>query len=253
MLGAVLLGLVSQLGLDKQLYVLGAGLALFGAAQIGLRAAQAKGALAQIMSDLAQMPPQMRQLAFAQFFTWTALFILWIYTTPVVTREAFGANDTASAAYNAGADWVGVMFAFYNGVAAIAAFLLPVLARRIGNAMTHAVCLLAGAGGFLLLLVTHDKWLLLVPMVFVGVAWASILAMPYVILTRVLPPRKFGIYIGVFNIFIVVPQLMVATIMGGVIRSFFPAEPKWTMLVGAVVMAGAALAMLRVREDAEPA
>ncbi|WP_298288638.1 MFS transporter, partial [Novosphingobium sp.] len=248
-LGVVLLGLVSQLELDKQLYVLGGGMALFGLAQIAIRAAQAEGALAQILSDLAQMPPQMRQLALAQFFTWTALFILWIYTTPVVTREAFGATDTASAAYNAGADWVGVMFAFYNGVAAIAAFLLPVLARRIGDAMTHALCLLVGAAGFVLLLVTHDKLLLLVPMVFVGVAWASILAMPYVILTRVLPPRKFGIYIGVFNIFIVVPQLMVATIMGGVIRSFFPTEPKWTMLVGAVVMAGAALAMLRVRED----
>jgi maltose/moltooligosaccharide transporter len=249
--GAVLLALVGELGLDKQLYVLGGGLAAFGLAQIVIRATRATGALAQIMSDLAQMPAQMRQLAIAQFFTWTALFILWIYTTPVVTQYAFGATDTASAAYNAGADWVGVMFAFYNGVAALAAFMLPVLARSIGNAKTHMVCLLAGAVGFLLLLVLHDKWLLLVPMVFVGVAWASILAMPYVILTRVLPPRKFGIYIGVFNIFIVVPQLMVATIMGGVIRSFFPAEPKWTMLVGAVVMAAAALAMLRVREEAE--
>nr|WP_240481617.1 MFS transporter [Novosphingobium fuchskuhlense] len=247
--GAVLLGVVGELGLDKQLYVLGGGLVLFGFAQMVLRATQAKGALAEIMSDFAQMPTQMRQLAVAQFFTWTALFILWIYTTPVVTRYAFGAVDTAGAAYNAGADWVGVMFAFYNGVAALAAFLLPVLAKRIGNARTHAACLLGGGAGFLLLLVLRDPWLLLLPMVFVGVAWASILAMPYVILTRVLPPHKFGIYIGVFNVFIVVPQLMVATIMGGVIRSFFPTEPKWTMLVGAVVMAGAALAMLRVRED----
>ncbi len=248
-LGAGLLALVAQQGLDKQLYVLGSGLALFGLAQIALRAARAKGALAEIMSDLAQMPAQMRQLALAQFFTWTALFILWIYTTPVVTQYVFGAKDTASAAYNAGADWVGVMFAFYNGVAALAAFFLPVLARRIGNASTHMVCLLGGSIGFLLLLVLHEKWLLLAPMVFIGIAWASILAMPYVILTRVLPPHKFGIYIGVFNVFIVVPQLMVATIMGGVIRSFFPAEPKWTMLVGAAVMAAAALAMLRVREE----
>jgi len=249
--GIVLLALVAEFGLDKQLYVLGGGLLAFGLAQIALRATRATGALAQIMSDLAQMPTQMRQLAFAQFFTWTALFILWIYTTPVVTQYAFGATETASAAYNAGADWVGVMFAFYNGVAALAAFLLPVLARRIGNAKAHMAGLLSGAIGFVLLLMLHDKWLLLVPMVFIGVAWASILAMPYVILTRVLPPRKFGVYIGVFNVFIVVPQLMVATIMGGVIRSFFPADPKWTMLVGAVVMAAAALAMLRVREDAE--
>lgn len=248
-LGAVLLGVVGELELDKQLYVLGGGLVAFGLAQIVLRALQAKGALAEIMSDLAQMPAQMRQLAVAQFFTWTALFILWIYTTPVVTKYAFGATDTTGAAYNAGADWVGVMFAFYNGVAALAAFLLPVLAKRIGNARTHALCLLGGGVGFLLLLVLRDQWSLLLPMIFVGIAWASILAMPYVILTRVLPPHKFGIYIGVFNVFIVVPQLMVATIMGGVIRSFFPTDPKWTMLVGAVVMAAAAFAMLRVRED----
>lgn len=248
-LGAGLLALVAQMGLDKQLYVLGGGLALFGLAQIAIRAVQAKGALAQILSDLAQMPAQMRQLALAQFFTWTALFILWIYTTPVVTQYVFGAKDTTGAAYAAGADWVGVMFAFYNGVAALAAFLLPVLAKRIGNARTHMICLLGGAAGFLLILILRDPWLLLAPMVLVGIAWASILAMPYVILTRVLPPHKFGIYIGVFNVFIVVPQLMVATIMGGVIRSFFPAEPKWTMLVGAGVMVAAALAMLRVRED----
>jgi len=135
-LGAGLLGLVSQLGLDKQLYVLGGGLACFGIAQMVNRATRANGALAQILSDMAQMPPQMRQLALAQFFTWTALFILWIYTTPVVTQRAFGATDTASAAYNAGADWVGVMFAFYNGVAAIAAFLLPVLARSCSAMVT---------------------------------------------------------------------------------------------------------------------
>lgn len=248
-LGAGLLALVAELGLDKQLYVLGGGLVAFGLAQIVLRAAKARGALAEIMSDLAQMPIQMRQLALAQFFTWTALFILWIYTTPVVTKYVYGAVDTTGAAYNAGADWVGVMFAFYNGVAAFAAFLLPVLAKRLGNARTHMVCLLGGSAGFLLILVLREPSLLLLPMVFIGLAWASILAMPYVILTRVLPPHKFGIYIGVFNVFIVVPQLMVATIMGGVIRSFFPSEPKWTMLVGAVVMAAAALAMLRVRED----
>ncbi|MCW1383461.1 MFS transporter [Novosphingobium sp. KCTC 2891] len=248
--GAVLLALVAVTGLDKQLFVLGGGLAAFGLVQVAVRARRGTGALAHIVSDLAQMPVQMKQLALAQFFTWTALFILWIYTTPVVTRYVFGSTDTASAAYNAGADWVGVMFAFYNGVAALAAFALPVLAARIGNVRTHMACLLAGAVAFALMLVIRDKMLLLVPMALMGVAWASILGMPYVILTRVLPPRKFGIYIGVFNFFIVIPQLMVATVMGGVIRSFFPTEPKWTMLVAALVMVAAALATLRVREDA---
>ncbi len=249
--GAILLVLVAALGLDKQLYVLGGGLAIFGLIQIGVRATSATGALAHIVSDLAQMPVQMRQLAFAQFFTWIGFFIVWIYTTPVVTAQAFGATDTTSLAYNEGADWVGVMFAFYNGVAAIAAFLLPVLARRIGNAATHAVGLLCGAAGFVGLLLIREPHMLLLPMVGMGVAWASVLSMPYVILTRVLPARKFGIYIGIFNFFVVIPQLVVATLMGGVMRSFFPGEPRWTMLVAALMMAAAAAAMTLVKENAK--
>lgn len=249
--GVILLGLVAMLGLDKQLYVLGGGISVFGLMQIGVRATTARGALAHIVSDLAQMPPQMRQLAVAQFFTWIGFFIVWIYTTPVVTAQAFGARDTTSQAFNAGADWVGVMFAFYNGVAAVAAFLLPVLARRVGNAATHAVALLCGAAGFVGILLIRDPMLLLLPMVGMGVAWASVLSMPYVILTRVLPPRKFGIYIGIFNFFIVIPQLVVATLMGGVMRSFFPGEPRWTMLVAALMMAAAAGAMMLVKENTE--
>lgn len=251
--GLAVLTLVETLALDKQLYVLGAGLTAFGLIQIGVRAAAAKGALAHIVSDLAQMPVQMRQLAFAQFFTWIGFFIVWIYTTPVVTAQAFGATDSTGLAYNDGADWVGVMFAFYNAVAACAAFLLPVLARRIGNAATHAVGLLCGAAGFVGVLLIRDPHLLLLPMVGMGIAWASVLSMPYVILTRVLPPRKFGIYIGIFNFFIVIPQLVVATLMGGVMRSFFPGEPRWTMLVAALMMAAAAAAMMLVKENAKVA
>lgn len=249
--GLALLAFVASLGLDKQLYVLGGGLATFGLIQIAVRVTAAKGALAHIVSDLAQMPVQMRQLALAQFFTWIGFFIVWIYTTPVVTAQAFGATDTASAAFNVGADWVGVMFAFYNGVAALAAFLLPVLARRVGNAATHAIALLCGAAGFVGLLLIRNPDLLLLPMVGMGIAWASVLSMPYVILTRVLPPRKFGIYIGIFNFFIVIPQLVVATLMGGIMRSFFPGEPRWTMLVAALMMTGAAAAMMLVKENAK--
>jgi maltose/moltooligosaccharide transporter len=249
--GIVMLGLVQALALDKQLYVLGAGLCAFGLIQIGVRATSARGALAHIVSDLAQMPVQMRQLAFAQFFTWIGFFIVWIYTTPVVTAQAFGATDTTSLAYNEGADWVGIMFAFYNGVAAVAAFVLPILARRIGNAATHAVGLLCGAAGFVGILLIRNPDALLLPMVGMGIAWASVLSMPYVILTRVLPPRKFGIYIGIFNFFIVIPQLVVATLMGGVMRSFFPGEPRWTMLVAALMMTAAAAAMILVKENAK--
>ncbi len=254
--GIALLGLVKGYGLDKQLYVLGGGLAVFGLIKMAVRALRSNGALAHIISDMAQMPEKMKQLALVQFFTWIALFILWIYTTPVVTQYVFGSTDPKSELFNAGADWVGVMFAFYNGVAALAAFMLPKLASRIGNARTHMACLLAGAAGFIAILViamvgVASKWALMLPMIGIGIAWASILAMPYVILTQVLPPRKFGIYIGIFNFFIVLPQLMVATIMGGIIRSFFPDAPVWTMLVAAIVMIAAALAMLRI-SDASP-
>lgn len=246
--GIILLALVAVFGLDRQLYVLGGALCVFGAIQALVRQTGSQGALAHIVSDLAQMPQQMKQLAFAQFFTWIGFFIVWIYTTPVVTAQAFGATDTASAAFNRGADWVGVMFAFYNAVAAVAAFALPLLARRIGNPATHIVGLLCGSAGFVGLLVIRDQHMLLLPMVGMGIAWASVLSMPYVILTRVLPPRKFGIYIGIFNFFVVIPQLVVATLMGGIMRSFFPGEPRWTMLVAALMMTAAAAAMLRVRE-----
>jgi maltose/moltooligosaccharide transporter len=249
--GAVLLVLVWRLGLDKQLYVLGGALAAYGLAQILNRRRVLAGApaspLAHILSDLAQMPQAMGRLAVAQMFTWLALFIMWIYTTPVVTQTVFGATDTASKAYNDGADWVGVLFSIYNGVAAAAAFLLPPMARRLGASRTHLVCLLAGAASYASILVIHDAKLLILPMIGVGIAWASILTMPYVILSTVLPPRKFGVYMGLFNIFIVLPQLLVATLMGAVIRTFFPGRPIWTMLVAALVMGLAAMSMLRVK------
>ena len=249
--GVVLTAAVYALGLDKAVYVLGGALIAFGLARVaarGMAAGGSRNALVLINSDLAQMPPTMRRLALVQFFAWSALFILWIYTTPVVTQVVFGSTDPTSAAYNEGADWVGVLFASYNGVAAIGAFLLPWLARRIGKVRTHVFGLLCGAAGFATILVTRDAQLLLLAMVFIGIAWASILTMPYAILAGALDPRKYGIYMGLFNIFIVVPQLIVATVMGAVINAFFPGAPVWTMAIGAGVMLLAAAAMLRVRE-----
>ena len=108
----------------------------------------------------------------------------------------FGSTDTTSTLYNQGADWVGVLFSIYNGVAALAAFALPLLAKRIGNAKTHMLGLLAGAAGYGAILIIRDANLLILPMIGVGIAWASILTMPYVILTDVLPQKKLGIYIA---------------------------------------------------------
>jgi maltose/moltooligosaccharide transporter len=141
-----------------------------------------------------------------------------------------------------------VLFAVYNGVAAIAALaLLPWLARAIGKARTHMICLACGAAGYASFFLIKDPKMLVLSEIGVGIAWASILAMPYAILASSLPQRKLGIYMGLFNIFIVVPQLLVATVMGSIMKAFFPNQPIWTMLAAAIVMSAAALAMLRVR------
>jgi maltose/moltooligosaccharide transporter len=194
------------------------------------------------------MPVMMKRLALVQFFTWSALFIMWIYTTPVVAQYVFGSADPASIAYNEGGNWVGILFATYNGVAALAApFLLQPLARRMGQAQTHALALALGALGFLSFLFLRDAHALLLSEVAIGIAWASALAMPYAMLASSVPQAKLGIYMGLFNAFVVIPQLLVATVMGTIMRHFFPTEPIWTMAFAAGVMSLAALATLRCR------
>ena len=249
--GTAIIAAVALLGLDKPVYILGGVMLLFGAASLvaakAVRAGKPDGAMINILSDLTRMPRTMRRLALVQFFTWSALFIMWIYTTPIVTQHVYGTTDTASAAYNNGANWVGILFAIYNGVAAIFAFVLPRLAKRIGAPATHVVGLLSGAAGFASFLVIRDPYGLIVSMVLVGIAWSSILTMPYAILAATLPAAKLGLYMGLFNIFIVLPQLIVSTVMGQVVRSFFPGDPVWAMLIAASVMGLAAVAMAGVR------
>jgi maltose/moltooligosaccharide transporter len=247
---------VALAGLEKELYLLGGLVAGYGIARLVAGRLYASGRtdnlLTNIVGDFSGMPPIMKKLALTQFFTWSALFIMWIYTTPVVAQYVFGSADPASAAYNQGGNWVGILFATYNLAAAIvAAFLLQPVARRIGKVWTHAGALLIGAGGFLSFMVIRDPYALLLAEVAIGIAWASILAMPYAILASSLPQAKLGIYMGLFNIFIVVPQLLVATVMGTIVRHFFPTEPIWTMAFAAMVMVLAAASMLRVQEMAE--
>lgn len=251
--GAVVVAAVAELGLEKEVYLLGGLLIAYGLASIAAiqlaRSGRSSNMLANIVGDFSGMPAIMKRLALVQFFSWSALFIMWINTTPVVARHFYNAPDPASAGYQDAGNWVGVLFAVYNGVAAIAALtLLPWLAARIGKVRTHMVCLLCGAAGYLSFLLLHDPQTLVLSEIGIGIAWASILAMPYAILASSLPQRKLGIYMGLFNIFIVVPQLLVATIMGSIMKAFFPEEPIWTMLFAAGVMALAAVACLRVRE-----
>ena len=247
---------MTSFGLKKEVLLLGGLLVTYGvvsALAISLaRTGRAAGMLTSIVGDFSGMPRVMKQLALVQFFTWSALFIMWIHTTPVVTQYVFRSTDTASAAYNEGANWVGWMFATYNGVAAIAAlFLLPFLARRIGQVRSHALCLLCGAAGFASFFIIRDPQMLLLSEVLIGIAWASILAMPYAILASSLPQAKLGIYMGLFNVFVVIPQLLVATVMGQVMKWLFPGQPIWTMAFAAGTLVLAALAMIRVKVPGE--
>ena len=245
---------VLEFALEKEMYVLGGLLIAYGLASIaGIQLAKAgkqNNMLAHIVGDFSGMPSVMKRLALAQFFSWSALFIMWINTTPVVADNFYHAPDPASAAYQEAGNWVGVLFSVYNGVACIAALaILPWLAKSIGKARTHMLCLLAGAAGYLSFLVIKDPKVLIASEIGIGIAWASILAMPYAILASSLPQRKLGIYMGLFNAFIVIPQLLVATVMGTIMKAFFPGQPIWTMLAAGIVMVLAALAMLRVPDE----
>ncbi len=246
---------VPQFGLEKEIYLLGGLLITYGLASlIAIRMARTgrePSMLSSLVGDFSGMPPIMKKLALVQFFSWSALFIMWINTTPVVAQYFYGATDASSVAYQEAGNEVGVLFAIYNGVAAIAALtLLPFLAKRIGKAKTHVVGLLCGAAGYAGFFVFKDVGQLRIAEVGVGIAWASILAMPYAILASSLPQAKLGTYMGLFNVFIVVPQLLVATVMGSIMKAFFPTEPIYTMAFAAGTLAIAALAMLRVREPA---
>ena len=234
------------------MYLLGGLLIAYGLAQLVAislaRSGKDSNMLANIVGDFSGMPQVMKRLAVAQFFSWSALFIMWINTTPVVAQDFFGSADAQSGAYQEAGNWVGVLFAIYNGIAAITALtILPFLARRIGKSGTHIACLLCGAAGYASFFLFTDPQQLVVAEIGIGIAWASILAMPYAILASNLPQSKLGIYMGLFNIFIVVPQLLVSTVMGSIMKAWFPTEPIYTMAFAAAMMVLAALAMLRVR------
>ncbi|HUD30562.1 MAG TPA: MFS transporter [Novosphingobium sp.] len=249
--GGVVALLVRAWALEKEVYLLAGLLAGYGmATMLAIRLARAgrsTSMLAGIVGDFAGMPALMKRLAFVQFFSWSALFIMWINTTPVVAQYHFGAADPASAGYQEAGNWVGVLFSIYNGVAALAALaLLPALSARLGQARTHALCLVAGAAGFAGFLVLREPEALVVCEIGIGIAWASILAMPYAILASSLPQAKLGIYMGLFNVFVVLPQLLVATVMGSIMKAFFPGQPIWTMAFAAGTLLVAAAGSLRI-------
>ena len=254
--GIALAGATGRLGFEKEVYLLAALLIGYGLiSHVAIRMAKAgkpASMLTGIVGDFSGMPPLMKRLALVQFFSWSALFIMWFNTTPIVAKDFFGSIDSASEAYQQGGNWVGVLFSVYNGVAAVAALtLLPWLGRRFGKARTHMFGLICGALGYASFFVLKDPQHLLLSEVGVGIAWASILAMPYAILASSLPQAKLGIYMGLFNVFVVVPQLLVATVMGTIMKLFFPGEPIWTLAFAAGSLLIAAMAMSRVEVPGE--
>lgn len=250
LIGLVFSAVIYSQDLTKELYILFIGLLIAGILFLivsQLRKKNIKNGFTVIITDMLNMPQAMKQLAWVQFFSWFALFSMWIYTTQAVTGHVFGTSDTTSELYNDSADWVTVMFTVYNGVAAAVAFLLPVLARRTSNKFTHLLALCAGGLGLISIYFLSDKVGLLLAMVGVGIAWASILSIPYAMLSGSLPSNKMGYYMGVFNFFIVIPQIVAATILGFLVKEFFGNEPIYALLIGGFSMILAGVLTLRVK------
>jgi maltose/moltooligosaccharide transporter len=253
--GALVLFAIGHFALEKEVYVLAGGLIVFGLLFLWLSFARGHGMLREVMADLYGMPTSMRRLAWVQLFSWFALFAMWIYTTSGVTETIYGTTDVGSALYNEGANWVGVLFAAYNGFAALAAVVIPLMVRRWGLRVSHLVNLCLGGAGLLSFLYIRDPQWLLASMVGVGFAWASILSLPYALLSDNLPAAKMGVYMGIFNFFIVIPQLLAASVLGLLLRLCFHNQPIWALALGGVCLLVAGLFTLRVREpmtQAEP-
>jgi maltose/moltooligosaccharide transporter len=254
-IGAVLSLIIYAMNLEKEIYVLAIGLAIFGLIHIiaANLISQNKSHLGivHIVKDFNTMPRTMVQLAYVQFFSWFALFAMWIYTTPAVTSHIYKTTDTTSKAYNDGADLVSKLFGDYNGIAALAAIALPFLAKYTSRRMTHLIALTCGGIALISFLFISDPQVLWVPMIGIGIAWASILSIPYAMLSGSLPSDKMGYYMGVFNFFIVIPQIVAATILGFLLNKFLGGQPIYILVVGGISMIVAGLLNLRVHDEDE--
>lgn len=207
----------------------------------------------EVLAALKAMPLTMKQLAPVQLCTWLGLFCMWLYFPVAVARNVFGAPDTTSPLYQQGQEWAGVCFGAYSAVCFLFAFWLPVLAKKVGRKMTHTICLLCGAAGLMSVAVITKPALLLLSMTGVGIAWASTLSMPYAMLAGSLPEGKTGVYMGIFNFFIVIPEIVAALGFGWVMNNVLDNNRLAAVVAGGAFMALAALLVLRVQDPGEPA
>ena len=203
---------------------------------------------AEIGSSLAEMPATMKQLAVVQFFTWFALPCMWQFLGIAVARHVFNAPDEKSPLFAAGAEWGGLCFAAYNVVCFVIAFLLPSLARKTSRKTVHMIALVCGGIGLISVYFIANKWMLFASMAGVGIAWASILSMPYVMLSTAVPQARMGVYMGVFNLFIVIPQIVMSLIVPNIFNNVLGADPRNAVVLGGISMLVAAVTVLGVRD-----
>lgn len=200
----------------------------------------------EIFEAIGKMPDTMRQLAPVQLMTWLGLFCMWLYFPVAVAHNVFGASDQSSAVYTSGVEWGGICFAMYSAVCFAFSFVLPGIARKLGRKNTHSFCLLCGAVGLMSVGLIHNKYLLLFTMVGVGMAWASTLSMPYAVLAGSLPEGKTGVYMGIFNFFIVIPEILASLFFGKVMSLYLHNNRMAAVVAGGLAMAIAAALMQRV-------
>ena len=255
--GLAFAALVYTFKWDQQLYVLGGGFAIFGLLQLianRLRSkGEAHGMFTEIMEDMFRLPKTMRGLAVVQFFSWFAMFSMWIYLNNGVITHHYGGPDPLSVEYQEAGNWIGLLNAVYFAVAAIVAFMIPVLAKATSRKIAHATCLVIGALGFASFIFIMDPKLLWISMIGVGVVWASILSMPYAILSNALPSNKMGVYMGIFNFFIVIPQLVAASLLALLVRTLLGGETIYALGLGAASFVIAAIMVLFVTDPGDTA
>lgn len=203
-----------------------------------------------IVEDFKKMPTTMRQLSWVQFFSWFGLFGMWVFATPAIAQHIYGLphTDSSSTSYQDAGDWVGILFGIYNLVSAFYAFALPYIAKQIGRKRTHSISLIIGGLGLLSIYIMPDKNWLIVSMIGVGIAWASILAMPYAILAGSISAKKMGVYMGIFNFFIVIPQIINALIGGPLVKYAYNNEAIFALLISGFSFLIAAALVYKVKD-----
>jgi len=195
-----------------------------------------------------KIPTLMWQLLLVQFFSWFALFSMWVYTTPTVAQHFFGTTDPNSMAYQEAGNWVGILFGIYNGVSAILALLLPVIAKKVGRRLTHSLALTLGGLSFLSFFIITDYHFLIVPMIGIGFAWGSILAMPYAMLANSIPANKMGMFMGLFNMSITIPQIINGIFGGLILEYFFHDDPIYSIMMAGILMLLGAVSVVFVKD-----